>query len=514
MKQYRSPFKSFLPPLLLVWLTLLSGGCAVLTGAAPPLDHHLSDTGQIGECGRFFANLDGEVSEAGVRDWQSKRVNGFPYLRTNRFLASFADPSLSEPARNFWIDRLMELDHQARQAEIANLPAETRARLTGPEGETDLIQVVEECGDLLRQADFAANDHFSILLDQVAVAPDYSTMKSALGLYPLTSLFVRLGVTQYQDKVYRTFDTPLADLPVHGRLVHYLPPPETAPDATEIAAILQEASANPLGIPEPTPEQRQRLFLAYAPVWEVDTAGAYDRIGVPVLSENLLPDVDTTRPLVYTLLSHTRYQGEILLQLNYVIWFPSRPLQGALDILGGRLDGIIARVTLGRDGLPLFVDSIHNCGCYHKVYPGPGQEMRENQPKLEEPILVPQPLPTMTPDDQTVIRVTSVSHYIERIYLNNGTQPDLETFTYRFVPYEALRSLPLPDGGRHGLFGPGGIVPGTERTERWLLWLTGVPSPGAMRQWGNHAIAFFGRRHFDDPDLLERFFEPGRTLEP
>ena len=34
----------------------------------------------------------------------------------------------------------------------------------------------------------------------------------------------------------------------------------------------------------------------------------------------------------------------------------------------------------------------------------------------------------------------------------------------------------------------------------------GVLGPGAMRQWGRHATAFVGRRHFDDPWLLERYF--------
>jgi hypothetical protein len=28
-----------------------------------------------------------------------------------------------------------------------------------------------------------------------------------------------------------------------------------------------------------------------------------------------------------------------------------------------------------------------------------------------------------------------------------------------------------------------------------------------MRQWGRHATAFVGRRHFDDPRLVERYFE-------
>jgi hypothetical protein len=34
----------------------------------------------------------------------------------------------------------------------------------------------------------------------------------------------------------------------------------------------------------------------------------------------------------------------------------------------------------------------------------------------------------------------------------------------------------------------------------------GVASAGAMRQWGTHATAFVGRRHFDDPYLLESAF--------
>ena len=43
--------------------------------------------------------------------------------------------------------------------------------------------------------------------------------------------------------------------------------------------------------------------------------------------------------------------------------------------------------------------------------------------------------------------------------------------------------------------------------ERFFFWPTGVRSAGAMRQWGRHATAFVGRRHFDDADLLERRFE-------
>jgi hypothetical protein len=34
----------------------------------------------------------------------------------------------------------------------------------------------------------------------------------------------------------------------------------------------------------------------------------------------------------------------------------------------------------------------------------------------------------------------------------------------------------------------------------------GVLSPGAMRQYGRHAVAFIGRRHFDDPHYLQEMF--------
>jgi hypothetical protein len=49
-------------------------------------------------------------------------------------------------------------------------------------------------------------------------------------------------------------------------------------------------------------------------------------------------------------------------------------------------------------------------------------------------------------------------------------------------------------------------MPGTERGERFFLWPMGIESAGQMRQWGHHATAFVGRRHFDDPNLLASYF--------
>ena len=63
-----------------------------------------------------------------------------------------------------------------------------------------------------------------------------------------------------------------------------------------------------------------------------------------------------------------------------------------------------------------------------------------------------------------------------------------------------------PDGSRASIFGPDGLVAGSERPERWLFWPMGIESAGTMRQWGRQATAFVGRRHFDDADLLEKRF--------
>ena len=87
----------------------------------------------------------------------------------------------------------------------------------------------------------------------------------------------------------------------------------------------------------------------------------------------------------------------------------------------------------------------------------------------------------------------------------DGRRSAYPSMLYSQQPLDRLRHLPHPQGSR-SLYGRDGLVAGSERLERWLLWPSGVRSPGAMRQWGRHATAFVGRAHFDDPDLLARYF--------
>jgi hypothetical protein len=122
----------------------------------------------------------------------------------------------------------------------------------------------------------------------------------------------------------------------------------------------------------------------------------------------------------------------------------------------------------------------------------------------EEWAFVPQTLPEVADGARPVVTLASGTHAIERVSLVRG--PD-SLVRYVLRSYDELRSLPRAGGEHASLFGPDGLVAGTERAERFFFWPMGIASAGAMRQWGRHATAFVGRRHFDDADLFERRFE-------
>lgn len=487
-------------------LTVVTGGCAA--PGMPPPDRTSGHGGsEYLACARFFHSLHAAVDQTGVTDAQTAPVPGYPYLHANRFLASLRHRGMTRPMLEAWVDRLQALGEKAWATELTNLPPGRRERLSrvAPGGQP-LDKAVHQCGQSMRRVDLARPRDLNTLRRRVSIPGDYRAARRVLGLYPLTAVFFSFGVTQLHQQTMSTFSQPLADLPVKGSLTRYIPPSGPSLSSDEVADLLSRSATNALHIPEPDARRQARLFATFAPVWEVDVANPDDRIGAPVWRGRTVPDVDTQRPVVYHLLSHVWWDHRPLLQLNYVIWFPSRPATGPVDLYAGHLDGIILRVTLGAHGHPLVYDSIHDCGCYHKFFPTrrvrprpPGESIRG------EPVLLPQQAPELGPGERLVVRIAHRTHYVERLYAAAG---DTGGNVYRLAAYDNLRTLATPDGGHRSLFDRRGFVPGTERAERWLLWPMGVPEPGAMRQWGHHAVAFVGERYFDDPHLLEKVFVP------
>jgi hypothetical protein len=196
--------------------------------------------------------------------------------------------------------------------------------------------------------------------------------------------------------------------------------------------------------------------------------------------------------------------GRVLLQLVYTLWFPERPRAGAFDLLGGALDGVIVRLTLAPDGRVLLMDTIHACGCYHLFFPAAAVRLRDSAPKYEEWAFVPGPLPALRAGERLVVRIASRTHYVSGLAREAASDGGGRPYALR--PEDELRRLPASGSATRSLYGPDGLVTGSERRERFVFWPMGIASAGAMRQWGHHATAFVGRRHFDDADLLERRF--------
>ncbi len=482
-------------PLLGLLLAGSLAGCAS-NPPRPPGDP------AIARCLDLYAALDAAVAEHGSTPSSPTRIAGFPHLRADRFLADFRERALTPTETVAWLTRLGNLNLEARRVEWASLPAENRAELNrrhAPAG--DVPTELETCADPLRAADLADPERLASIREGARVADEYLTVNQTLGLYPLAMLPVNYGILRYQEETRALFARPLGELPVSGEL-HRYGSPAVAPAPADFAAIRRDA----LAIPEPTPDQLATLFAIHAPIWEIDVATDADRPGSPYWQTDGTPAVDASKPAIYRYLSHMRWRGKPLLQLNYLIWFAARPKTGALDLLGGPLDGVLWRVTLDSAGRPMLYDSIHACGCYHHLFPDSRLRLRPETTEWAEPPLAPQPAPRIGDGERAVIRLSSGSHYLQWVYADRpGAAINLDA-----RDYTALYAVPAENAKPRSLFGPDGLVAGSERAERWLLWPTGVPSPGAMRERGRHAIAFVGQRHFDDADLLDRLFEPAK----
>ncbi len=437
---------------LLLLLALLAGGCA--TRVVEPAD----------DCTRWFAQLDAAVDAASVRDAQDERIDGFAGFRVDRF----GEATRSSVDAAAWLARAAALDQQGRSVEIANLPRAVFPIADAADGSAARARS-DACRDrrlTQLQSDAGARQ---ALLARATVPDRYATPLRALGLYPLARLPFFAGVNAWQTRHEKAMARWATTPPPLQRFV----PPRGSD----------------------------------APLFEIEARGGalapFDRFGVPAWrGDSDVPDVDTTQPIVFERDAQTLYLGQVLKQRVFTLWFPERPVTSAFDLLGGALDGVIVRLTYAPDGSPLMLDTIHACGCYHLFFPADTVRLRDGAPTNEEWAFVPARLPRLNPGERLVVRIASATHYV------SGVAADAHDggAHYTLRDEQTLRTLPRPGGGTRSLYAADGLVRGSERGERFLFWPMGIASAGAMRQWGHHATAFVGRRHFDDPNLLDKRF--------
>lgn len=489
---------------------LVTAGCAVLPAPAP-MDR-ASAAPEVLACIDWFAALDAQTDSAGVRDAGATRVAGFAQLRLDRFTASLGDTltasagqtapatqstqaaAMGSPQEQAaLVQRMQQLDTQARAYEIANLPAPVRTQLAaGAATDTTtpaLLQHTQKCADRLSTFDLASPARMASLLARLHVPDDYATSARVLGLYALTRLPFAMGVRKHEAERQAVFAQ--ADLPPTKGTRLRLSPPTTAREAhisrTHLSRMLAPAPGDPFNIPAPSAQDLDLLFAHYAPAFAIDVASDDDKPGALAWQEGTLT-VDTAQPVLYRQTATTRYGAHTLLQLVYTLWFPARPAApgNPSDILAGALDGLVFRVTLAPDGTPLVYDSMHPCGCYHEFFPTPAATPKSAPARLMEWAFIPQTLPALGAQDQLVIHLAARTHYIDRIRIESA-QRNTDGPHYTWRDYNSLRSLAVgtPTANpsqvsadtantqsttqRRSAFGPSGFIAGTDRAERYLF---------------------------------------------
>ncbi len=488
---------------MLSGILLLTKGCTALLPDRPP-----EGPEAVNACQVLLERADRELAADGTADAASFRIDGFSYLRTNRFLAVLETRLVTRDQTQAWLEALHKLDRQARGKEMANLSASRLGALTagGPHGpdRKALQRQVLACSRTLFVHHRYETDLRARLRRRLAIPEEYQTWRRLVGLYPLAALPVALVTDSVYDEFRQWHATAPEALPVVGRLETIGPGAVAGSESFDPRALFRPDRLNPLGLPELTTADERRLAVHFAPVITQDVAADFDRIGTPVWKDGRL-GVDTGRPAVYYYLSFALLGRHPVLQINYVFWYPRRDGANAPWIERGPLDGITVRISLDHRARPFMVDLMNTCGCYHFFIPERAAVRSIREIAFEIDPLVPGWLPPGLPAKRLHLRVNTGWHQVQHVGTDDVASSNGKT--YRLEPYDRLETLPAAGEGMRSMFDADGIASDSERIEPLIFFSMGIPDIGSMRQRGRHAIKLVGQAYFDDPLLFEKSFE-------
>ncbi len=470
---------------MLLPIAFALGGCGPVI---PPPSVYVGWFNGMGTCRAEYATMDARVAAAGVGDGAYYRIPGYPYLRTDRLLASYAHQLQGLEQNAGWIRRMRELDQESREFEYLNLGMSYNE--IGRQRDRFL-----NCSRTLATFELETADNFEKLKSAVQAPDEYSGTARAVGLYPLTVPLIRSRIETEQEAVKKDFERPVAELDALGTLTLWTVKPAEEPDYDEIN--FRKALPDEFGLPGLTDTQWRTLTERNAPSLWIETASDQDRPGAPRLTD-AGADVDSAQPLVNYSISFARFGREPVMQITYFLWFRGKP-GATLPI-----DGIMWRVTLDMDAKPLAYESLHASGHSHYWFPVQPLPRRQSDSYWHQADFFPQG--QVTPDHK-VLRLQAGSHALRRVLPVDAVHSE-HTATYELRRYEDLYTLPLPAGGSRSLFAPDGVVPGSAGPDPTWMWASGVRHPGAIKQYGHHASAYVGREHFDAPFLMESVFVP------
>lgn len=417
---------------------------------------------QLKACRTSFAEIDARIDKAGVRDAGYHQVEGFPYLRSDRLMASFTGEINDPDTYSIWILQLRDNDSFSRDIELRNLGLPNQER-------AGLLSDLRLC---------------SVWLSLNELEND-ATRERMIKATPVPASPIALAppAPRREAQIKADFAKDAAQLSSPGTLTLWQPQAAAADE--EAPPSFDRLSHDELGRSGMTTQWWTSLAEAHAPRWLIETASQQDRPGAPMWIENkdgsVQLGINLDQPTVYYQASYMRFGGRSLIQFVYFVFFQS----GSPDM--APLDGMAWRVTLDPDGKPLVYDSVRMDGSDHLWFPAQALPTRAIAQDQKDLTLALQTAPA----EPWAVRLGSADHLARRLVPVTPAQGTAKI--YALKPYEDLLTLDLPKGGTRSIYGPTGL-------------LAGARTPNAPRQFGVLPATPTGKFYFDDPYLIETVF--------
>lgn len=459
-------------------------------------------------CAALWDDMEQSFANNDIYDAASARVDGYPFLRSNRFYTAIASQFEQPEQQRQIVHQLQQLDLEGRYRELNRLSNSEQQRLSQRWTDSRSLETLKaklsRCSSILLRQTLNQENFYQPLTQALVVNDDYSTWQRTVGGYPLTSWFVSSSAQRahlkIQQRVQAYDPTRQTQNSITYRPQAHRPLPRRA-----MQAILKSTRGNSISTSLLSSIDKQRIAHSWAPTLRqfIDPENGTNNLIGRVHRDNGTISVNSQQPTVYYYTSHTLLQGQPTIQINYVFWYASNYSKKIQWWARGNLDGFTLRYTLTRTGELAMVDLIKNCGCYHGLIPNDSLFDIENLQRPDRCAQILQPLPRHE-EQQRLEFILSDSHQILHVAVADENISAEQS--YQLQPYSDLEQLVDGQGHLGSLFNAQGIVPNTTRAEAAMLYSMGIKSVGSMRQRGHHPITLIGRDHFDNPHLFDQTF--------
>lgn len=425
------------------------------------------------DCREEYKALEAKVEKADVRNPVYYTVPGFPYFRTNRLHASFADELDTPEKLGGWMRRMREFDQEAREFEYMNMGMTIRER--GGNRHRML-----GCGQTLAALEAELPGNLELIKANAQPPKGKSGLAGMFGLGGASESEIKAHHERWQQQLNK----PVSELEAQGALSVLKVKPTKDPAFLEDR--FKKTLPDELGFPGLIESAWLALAERHAPILWLETASERDIPGEPVWTAEGIT-VDPAKPRLYYNVGFTRFGSVPAVQISYFGWF--RGVNG-----DARIDGTVWRVTLDLNMDPIAYESVRASGDDHLWFPVMSLERNTNGEDgslLDSEAFVAK---LRAPSLGVAVRLDAGSHSLKRVVSEIETQGE-ESGEYQLERFEDLYFLPTPDGSSRNLFEPDGTVADSD------------PEAPA-RHFSRMPVDLGKAKFFDDPFLMQSVFRP------